>query len=510
MGRWLLAVAVALAGCVQSDLVPCDSVSCPVGNVCVSSARCATVDEVAACTGKAEASDCIVGETTGICTSGMCTTAVCGNGVLDPGEACDDGNRVSGDGCSYDCLSNETCGNGYVDYVKGEMCDDGNRIDGDACENDCTLPKCGNGIVDEGEDCDDGNTVDGDGCSSDCKSNEMCGNGIRDPGEQCDDGNLIDHDGCQHTCVRERCGDGITDPADATNGGVAEQCDDGNSSNTDACLNTCQKATCGDGFVETGVEQCDDGNKIDNDSCSNTCTFATCGDGVVEASVEDCDLGSANSNTGCCLTNCTQPICGDGKVECDETCDPSDPTLGSADLCLDGCTLFCAGSDKGGVSFIIDAAGTLSDTPPPLIADTTADSSSGVGFLDATFGGLTTTVTGETPCGVQTVFTSYTPEVIDKSNGQPIVLQYFMINDTSELNGGLAMGSSAASFSVDQFSWSGQSNYCSTNGGSGTWVPEVTLTVTDACHRPLNYSVKLANNTYQLDATDWPVCPATP
>jgi cysteine-rich repeat protein len=29
--------------------------------------------------------------------------AVCGNGVLDPGEQCDDGNRISGDGCSFTC-----------------------------------------------------------------------------------------------------------------------------------------------------------------------------------------------------------------------------------------------------------------------------------------------------------------------------------------------------------------------------------------------------------------------
>jgi cysteine-rich repeat protein len=30
--------------------------------------------------------------------------SLCGNGVIDPGEECDDGNRVSGDGCSFECL----------------------------------------------------------------------------------------------------------------------------------------------------------------------------------------------------------------------------------------------------------------------------------------------------------------------------------------------------------------------------------------------------------------------
>src|SRR5471032_871374 len=31
------------------------------------------------------------------------TPATCGNGVVDPGEACDDGNTNNGDGCSSTC-----------------------------------------------------------------------------------------------------------------------------------------------------------------------------------------------------------------------------------------------------------------------------------------------------------------------------------------------------------------------------------------------------------------------
>jgi len=60
------------------------------------------------------------------------------------------------------------CGNGIVD--PGEQCDDGNRIDGDGCEADCTAPFCGNGIVDPDEQCDDGNHIDRDGCSRKCTS----------------------------------------------------------------------------------------------------------------------------------------------------------------------------------------------------------------------------------------------------------------------------------------------------------------------------------------------------
>ena len=32
----------------------------------------------------------------------------CGNGIIDEGEQCDDGNRMSGDGCSKYCMEEET------------------------------------------------------------------------------------------------------------------------------------------------------------------------------------------------------------------------------------------------------------------------------------------------------------------------------------------------------------------------------------------------------------------
>jgi cysteine-rich repeat protein len=34
---------------------------------------------------------------------GECESRVCGNGIPEPGEACDDGNRIDGDGCDADC-----------------------------------------------------------------------------------------------------------------------------------------------------------------------------------------------------------------------------------------------------------------------------------------------------------------------------------------------------------------------------------------------------------------------
>lgn len=136
------------------------------------------------------------------CSADCRSDETCGNGYLDPNEVCDDGNTVSGDGCSADCNSDESCGNGYLDI--NEVCDDGNTVSGDGCNADCTSDEsCGNSIIDTGELCDDGNTVSGDGCSADCKSNEICGNGYRDINEECDDGNLVSGDGCSDVCIDE-------------------------------------------------------------------------------------------------------------------------------------------------------------------------------------------------------------------------------------------------------------------------------------------------------------------
>src|SRR5205085_4788206 len=49
---------------------------------------------------------------------------------------------VGGDGCSADCRSNETCGNGVIDAVNGEACDDGNVLNGDGCDSACQIEAC--------------------------------------------------------------------------------------------------------------------------------------------------------------------------------------------------------------------------------------------------------------------------------------------------------------------------------------------------------------------------------
>ncbi|MCW5890913.1 MAG: proprotein convertase P-domain-containing protein [bacterium] len=81
----------------------------------------------------------------------LTATAGCGDGVVDPGEECDDGNGTNGDGCDVDCTISR-CGNGQVGG--DEQCDDGNVLDGDACSSTCQLPETA---------CDDCVDNDGDG-----------------------------------------------------------------------------------------------------------------------------------------------------------------------------------------------------------------------------------------------------------------------------------------------------------------------------------------------------------
>lgn len=60
------------------------------------------------------------------CTLDTSGCYLCGNGTREATEICDDGNTVGGDGCSADCRSDESCGNGVLDALTGETCDGSN------------------------------------------------------------------------------------------------------------------------------------------------------------------------------------------------------------------------------------------------------------------------------------------------------------------------------------------------------------------------------------------------
>jgi cysteine-rich repeat protein len=304
-------------------------------------------------TGDSEGAEDTGTEDTGTEDTG--TESECGNGIVEPGEACDDGNDDNTDSC-LDTCEEAYCGDGYVG--PGEGCDDGNSDDDDMCSNSCALASCGDGVVQPGETCDDVNTDETDACLSTCVA-ATCGDGFVWAGEeQCDDSNTDSTDDCTELCMTAACGDGFVwvgheacddgndDDSDACVGSCVvascgdgfvwageEQCDDSNDVNTDTCIEGCIAATCGDGYVGLG-EGCDDGNEIDADACTNSCALATCGDGLVQQG-EVCDDGNGD-NTDPCLNTCVPAVCGDGFVWAgQEDCD--DANVNNTDACLDIC-----------------------------------------------------------------------------------------------------------------------------------------------------------------------------
>ena len=290
--------------------------------------------------------------------------SLCGNGRIDDGEQCDDGNTVNSDACSNACRSNASCTGNSPACIQGTSakccssqwtCSIGNNcacycsgttyIRGDGCpdfiRNPCEplAAGCGDGVVQSNEQCDDGNQINTDACTNTCRA-PACVDGIVQASEQCDDGNTVDTDGCSNTCRTPVCGNGIRQGE--------EQCDDGNTTATDACTATCRNAICGDALIRTGVEQCDDGNTVNTDTCTNACRTAVCGDGIKRPS-EQCDDENIVAGDGCSAlcaveagfscageqrSTCVR-MCGNRTLNVGETCDDGNFTGG------DGCSNAC-------------------------------------------------------------------------------------------------------------------------------------------------------------------------
>ena len=162
----------------------------------------------------------------------------CGDGTLDPGEECDDGNNVDGDGCSAECTVEAVhfCGDGIVD--EGEVCDDGNKDNNDTCRNDCTISHtCGNGLLQEdlGEVCDEGEknglecvseygstcTFCTELCAEDEITGPYCGDRIKNGDEECDglDG-VSEGQTCSYTCDLSELEEITTPSSTSVPGGV--------------------------------------------------------------------------------------------------------------------------------------------------------------------------------------------------------------------------------------------------------------------------------------------------
>ena len=151
------------------DGTPCeDGRFCTAGDACLGG-QCRAGPARSCSDGSACTSD-FCDEGTRTCVH-QTTPTCCGDGALDAGEECDDGNASDTDGCLTTCRR-ARCGDGFVE-AGVEECDLGaaNADAPDAgCRPDCRLQRCGDGVVDatHGEQCDDANALAGDGCSPRC------------------------------------------------------------------------------------------------------------------------------------------------------------------------------------------------------------------------------------------------------------------------------------------------------------------------------------------------------
>jgi len=269
---------------------------------------------------------------------------ICGDGILSPGEQCDDGTNKGGYGkCQPGCVRGPYCGDGTVNGP--ETCDNGTNTSAygtTGCAPGCvTPPRCGDGQVQSafGETCDDG-TNDGKygGCSATCQFADRCGDGtVNGPAgaEECDDGaNDGSYNNCAPGCkLGPRCGDGVKAEE------FGEECDDGNTVGGDGCSPNCRnEGVCGDAIVDPG-EECDDGFNVGGyGECAPGCKLGPrCGDGVKQAQ-EQCDDGpDPTGGYGECAKGCVLgPHCGDGKLQpAYEDCDDGNNTD------KDGCSAAC-------------------------------------------------------------------------------------------------------------------------------------------------------------------------
>jgi len=225
---------------------------------------------------------------TGTPTSTTGVPTACGDGVVDPGEECDDANSTSTDAC-IDCR-NAVCGDAFV-HAGVEECDDANADDTDGCVADCKLATCGDGFVQAGV-------------------------------EACDDANEDNADGCLDTCAAAACGDGFVhegvEACDGVDFGTASCHGLGQPGGALACGETCTIVT--DGCV-CGTDQPPTGTECPAE-CTGGCVGTTC---IIDcASIGACEGAAIVCPSGWdCLVHCqANSGCRNATIACVETsCD---------------------------------------------------------------------------------------------------------------------------------------------------------------------------------------------
>ncbi len=199
------------------------------------------------------------------------TQGRCGDGVRDPGEACDDGNTAGGDGCSADCRSTEVCGNGVVD--PGEECDIAqswcvNCVDTRVTDAD----EDGDTIADFHEQREAAVDTDGDG-TPDYRDTDSDGDGIADAVEA-GDANV-------RTPPVDTDGDGIPDfrDDDSDGDGIADSVEGAEDPDGDGKPNFRDDDSDGDGIADS----MEGGADRDSDGIPNFLDTDADGDGIADS-----------------------------------------------------------------------------------------------------------------------------------------------------------------------------------------------------------------------------------
>ena len=274
--------------------------------------------------------------------------SVCGDGLVGPGEECDDGNLDDTDACPSSCRVAQ-CRDGFV-WAGHEECDPGASGVVPGCDSDCTFAACGDGVV---------GIVPGfaDGFEAGVLSEPPWENGspygftsttsyAYDGGNSLVSTNRGIRDSRAWVQLRaatdgEVCFWFMGESADRGDDEFRFLVDGSEEFSEDVSqlswLQVCESVPPGvhtfrweydrenratssgldayyiDG-VDTGgpfAEECDDGNPENTDDCLDSCRAATCGDGYVRAGVEECDGRGRSCTTSCGST---------GTDACSATC----------------------------------------------------------------------------------------------------------------------------------------------------------------------------------------------
>ena len=212
------------------------------------------------------------------------------------------------------------CGNGTVDALEGENCDDGNRLSDDGCSSTCQR-ECGDGVIADfpnyTEQCDDTNFDSGDGCSDSCAI---------EAGFECS--------GEPSVCLRDIDNDGVTDNDDNcvnTPNGQQEDADQDNVGDVcDICTGDDATGDTDNDTVCDDIDPCpaDPNDDSDNDGSCDAVDLCTGDDTSVDANgvAGDPDGDGVCNDQDPCDNDINDDSDGDGSCDSDDLCTGNDNT----------------------------------------------------------------------------------------------------------------------------------------------------------------------------------------